>query len=197
MVDLSRRAAVPELLDVGVSQDEAASSLSDLRFVNDWLGNRSRVFDALRPYLPGSDANAPLRLLDVGCGSADLLAWLRTQAPARMMTVGVDNKFMHLTQVPPDIPCVAADARTLPFPSGSFDIVNASLLLHHFDGQEVTAVLREFFRVARRALIVNDLRRAHVPYAFGRLVFPLLFRSRVSVTDGLKIFRWAFSIETV
>jgi hypothetical protein len=32
---------------------------------------------------------------------------------------------------------------------------------------------------------VNDLRRATIPYLFGRAFFPLLFKSRVSVEDGL------------
>ena len=47
--------------------------------------------------------------------------------------------------------------------------------------------------MARRALVVNDLRRSRVPYAFGRAAFPLLFRSHVSVEDGLLSIRRAFT----
>ena len=54
-------------------------------------------------------------------------------------------------------------------------------------------VLRALFALARRALVVNDLRRARVPYVFGRAAFPLLFRSRVSVEDGLLSIRRAFT----
>jgi hypothetical protein len=39
---------------------------------------------------------------------------------------------------------------------------------------------------------VNDLHRARVPYSFGRVAFPLLFRSRVSVEDGLLSIRRGF-----
>ena len=192
MVDLSRRAIEPEQLDEGVSREEAASSLADLRFVNDWLGNRDRVLDAIRLYVRGGD-RPRFRLLDVGCGSADLLVWLRQHTSPPISTVGADLKWLHLTQAPKDIPCVAADARSLPFAPGTFDVVTASLFLHHFDGPDVAAVLRELFRVARRALVVNDLRRAFVPYAFGRLVFPLVFKSPVSVADGLTSIRRAFT----
>lgn len=192
MVDLSRRAIEPEQLDEGVSREETASSLADLRFVNDWLGNRDRVLDAIRPHLHGA-GRAPFRVLDVGCGSADLLVWLREHTSPPIGTVGADIKWLHLTHAPKDIPCVAADARSLPFAEDTFDVVTASLFLHHFDGPEVGAVLRELFRVVRRALIVNDLRRAFVPYAFGRLVFPLVFKSPVSVTDGLISIRRAFT----
>jgi hypothetical protein len=72
-------------------------------------------------------------------------------------------------------------------------VVTASLFLHHFDGPALGPVLRGLFAVARRALVVNDLRRARVPYAFGRIAFPLLLRSPVSVEDGLLSIRRAFT----
>jgi hypothetical protein len=87
---------------------------------------------------------------------------------------------------------VVADVRALPFRAGSFDVVTASLFLHHFDDGELPEVLSRLFALARRALVVNDLHRACVPYAFARCVFPLLLRSPVSVTDGLISIRRAF-----
>jgi hypothetical protein len=48
------------------------------------------------------------------------------------------------------------------------------------------------FRLARRALIVNDLHRARVPLLFARCVFPLALESGVSVEDGVLSIRRAF-----
>ena len=87
---------------------------------------------------------------------------------------------------------MVADVRRLPFPDGAFDVVTASLFLHHFDEEALPAVLAGLHRLARRALVVNDLHRARVPYLFGRVAFPLLFRSRVSVEDGLLSIRRGF-----
>ncbi len=56
----------------------------------------------------------------------------------------------------------------------------------------MASVLAGLFRLARRALVVNDLHRALVPWIFGRTVFPLVFESRVSVEDGLLSIRRAF-----
>lgn len=189
MPDLSRRATEPELLDEGVAEHEAIASLADLRFVNRWLGGRRSLLRATLPYLGGSQPS----LLDVGCGSADLPALLLQAVGPRLLVVGLDRKLMHLRQAPADIRRVVADARRLPFPPRSFDVVTASLFLHHFDGAEVAAVLRTLYGLARRALVVNDLRRARVPYAFGRATFGWLFRSRVSVEDGLLSIRRAFT----
>jgi SAM-dependent methyltransferase len=128
----------------------------------------------------------------VGCGSADLPAWLQRTTPSRIMVVGVDLKLLHLQQAPPGVHRVVADVRQLPFPPLSFDVVTVSLFLHHFDAPEVGGVLRALFSLARRALVVNDLRRARVPLLFGQAVFPFLFRSPVSVADGLVSVRRGF-----
>jgi SAM-dependent methyltransferase len=147
---------------------------------------------AMRPHFEAAARTSLPRFLDVGCGSGDLLAWVRAHC-GPLVPVGVDLKPLHLRQAPAGVYRVAADARTLPFPSNSFDVVTSSLFLHHFNAGEVAAVLRELFRLTRRVLVVNDLRRARVPYAFGRVAFPVIFRSRVSVADGLLSIRRAFT----
>jgi ubiquinone/menaquinone biosynthesis C-methylase UbiE len=190
MIDLRRRARDPELLDAGVEEDEAARSLGDLRWVNRWLGGRRALVAAVLRLLPGPGGRPSL--LDVGCGSADLPALLVASTGGRLLAVGADAKIVHLRQAPPIVRRVVADVRALPFAPSTFDVVTASLFLHHFDDEEVPAVLASLFRLCRRALVVNDLHRARVPYAFARLVFPFVFRSPVSVADGLVSIRRAF-----
>ena len=190
MPDLSRRAVETELLDTGVPEREALRSLADLRLVNRWLGGGHGLLRAVRSLLAG----VPLpRILDVGCGSADLPHLIVKRSAVPVLAVGVDIKLLHLRQVPRGVERVCADVRRLPFSPTSFDVVTASLFLHHFDSKEISAVLRSLFGLARRALVVNDLRRARVPYLFGRAFFPLLFRTSVSVSDGLLSIRRGFT----
>jgi len=185
--DLRARATEPEQLDEGVPEAEAVRSLADLRFVNRWLGNRAGLLRAVRPHLPPGG-----RLLDVGCGSGDVPAFLLERLPGPLLAVGLDVKTLHLRDTPPGVRPVVGDVRRLPFPDRSFDVVTASLFLHHFDATELPALLAGLARLARRALVVNDLHRALVPFLFGRAAFPLLFRSRVSVEDGLVSIRRGF-----
>ena len=189
MIDLRTRAREPEALDLGVPDDEALRSLADLRFVNRWLGNRGRFVRAVLPYLQASPRP---RLLDVGCGSGDVTAVLRRALEGRLAAAAVDIKLLHLEAAPRELLRVVADARRLPFAPNTFDVVTASLFLHHFDQATLPDLLRALYALARRALVVNDLRRARVPYLFGKAVFPLLFKSRVSVEDGLISIRSAF-----
>jgi SAM-dependent methyltransferase len=189
---LARRIDEPELLDMGVPDDEARASLADLRFVNRWLGNRGAFLDAVRPFLQASPRP---RLLDVGCGSADVPAAVVRTLGRPMLAVGLDAKLLHLREAPPGVVPVQAGVDRLPFPPRSFDVVTASLFLHHFGDEALPGLLRGLFALARRALVVNDLRRAWVPYLFGRALFRPLFRSRVSVEDGLISIRRGFTEE--
>jgi len=184
---LEARATERELLDEGVPEAETRRSLGDLRFVNRWLGNRRALLRAAGPHLPPGG-----RLLDVGCGSGDVPAFLHERLPAHPSAFGVDVKLLHVAAVPPSVRPVVGDVRKLPFADGTFDVVTASQFLHHFDAPELPALLAGLHRLARRALVVNDLHRALVPWLFGRVAFPLLFRSRVSVEDGLLSIRRGF-----
>jgi SAM-dependent methyltransferase len=68
-----------------------------------------------------------------------------------------------------EIRVVRADATALPFGRGSFDLVTASMFLHHFDHDGAVELLQSFRRIARRAVVVNDLRRHRLPWAFIKL----------------------------
>ena len=187
MTILRHRATDPESLDLGVPEAEAIKSLRDLRRVNRWLGGRRSLLAAIEPFLSEGGL-----LLDVGCGSADLPAEVVARSGGRVVAVGVDLKLLHLQQAPARVRRAVADVRALPFAPHSFDVVTVSLFLHHFDGPDVAEVLARLFRLARKALVVNDLHRALVPWIFARAVFPFAFESRVSVEDGLLSIRRAF-----
>jgi SAM-dependent methyltransferase len=187
--DLSHRATDPESLDVGVPEPEALASLGDLRFVNRWLGGRETLRSTVQPYLLSSDRP---RLLDVGCGSGDVSSFLARAMPRPVQAVGLDLKMLHVQQAPSEVQPLVGNARALPFRAESFDVVLVSLFLHHFDAADLPSVLRGLYATCRRALVVTDLRRALVPYVFGCVSFRWLFRSRVSVEDGLLSIRRGF-----
>jgi SAM-dependent methyltransferase len=184
---LRHRSTEPEWLDRGVGDEETRRNLADLRTINRWLGARRALLSAVKAHLPSGG-----RLLDVGCASADLPAFLLERLPGPVLAVGLDVRAVHLRDAAPTVKSVVGDLRYPPFADGTFEVVTASLVLHHFDAPRVAALLQGLYRLARRALVVSDLHRAAVPLVFGHLVFPFLFRSRVSVHDGLVSIRRGF-----
>lgn len=182
-----------ELLDAGAGTDEdVLDNLSDLRRVNRYLGGGRAVARALSPLI--EDRSAHHRsLLDVGTGSADIPLGIAQELKSRgveLSLTGLDlsDRILRLLRsrlkINGQISLVRGDALMLPFADSSFDFVTASLFLHHFREDDVVRLLREFGRVARRAVIVNDLVRDLVPYYFTRLAGPLLAKSFLTRNDG-------------
>ena len=77
-----------------------------------------------------------------------------------------------------------SDGRSLDWPDASFDVVHASLLVHHLEPRDAIAFLREAGRVARLGVIVNDLVRARRHYVGARVLVALITRNRYTRHDG-------------
>jgi ubiquinone/menaquinone biosynthesis C-methylase UbiE len=187
------RIYVEELLDAGVGTDaDVAKNLADLRRINRLLGGTRVVLKALEADIDKSHPRS-ISLLDVGTGSADIpasvIAWCKARgASAQVAALDFSERNLRIASarlgVSPEIAFVQADALELPFGDGSFDYLTASLFLHHFRDEEVVRLLADFARVARRAVIVNDLVRNLVPYYFMKITGPLLATSFLTRSDG-------------
>lgn len=148
----------PEILDT-LPFEQARASLSDLTRLNRRWGGHA----TLRKLLRDAEVPAEFSLLDVGAASGDMGRCVRAWYPGAQVT-SLDRIAFHLRASAP--PKVAGDAFRLPFRAGSFDYVFCSLFLHHFTGDEIAELLREFGSIAKRAVLVIDLERHPVAYYF-------------------------------
>jgi len=189
-----KRIYVEEMLDSGIgTDDDVARNLLDLRRINRFLGGTRVVLDALSSSLSGSSPLDTLSLLDVGTGSADIpgavAGWCRARG-VNPLIVALDLSERNLRVsrtrlgISEQVELIQADSLKLPFVARSFDFVTASLFLHHFEDEDVVRLLGDFARVARRAVIVNDLVRNLVPYYFSRVTGPILATSFLTRNDG-------------
>lgn len=128
-------------------------------------------------------------LLDVGTGIGDIPASSARAAHRRsieLRTIGLEiTPSLARAARPACTWCAVGDALRLPFADGSIDIVTCSQVLHHFDGEQAEALLRECTRVSRAGVVIADLRRSWL--AVGGLwlsSFVLRFHP-VSRNDGI------------
>lgn len=196
--------AEPEHMDDPRADPAAlAQALAELARLNRLFGTRRRL-QRLARALPPRPA-PPYRLLDVATGGADvpraLLAWgARHGRP--FVAVGVDRHLGALAiaqrATPPTSPLafVAADARTLPWPDRTFDLVLCTTALHHFEADDARTVLQELYRVCRGRLVVEDLRRHPVALAVAHVLARTLWRRRpLPRHDGPVSVRRAFTAQ--
>lgn len=201
---MRRSVDVEELLD-GPLDDPAAlrGNLRDLERVNRWLGGAglsARAIDAL------AGDREPLTVLDVGTGAADIPVALLARAAGagrRLRVTGIDNRPEVLVAavarqprlgMTPQLELHVGDGRALPFPDRSFDIAHASLLLHHLEPTAAVALLREMSRVARRGIVVNDLRRSRVAWLAAWLLSHVATRNRYTRHDAPLSVRRAYTV---
>jgi ubiquinone/menaquinone biosynthesis C-methylase UbiE len=93
----------------------------------------------------------------------------------------------------PSIELIRSDARRLPWPDGHFDVALCSLALHHFGWDDAVKVLAEMWRVARRAIVVVDLRRSLLVWLATWLVTRAVAPNHVTRHDGPLSVRRAYS----
>ncbi len=172
--------------DRAVDPGVVRRSLADIVRSNQLFGGTSAAMAELRPLLRESRT---LTLLDVGSGAGDIAATARevaarTQVTLSSFAIDASECLAPVSRRRGNL-VVCGDARSLPFPDRSIDVVLCSQTLHHFPDDEAIRVILELDRVARKRVIVSDLRRSWLAAAgIWMASYPLRFHP-VSRHDGV------------
>ncbi|MGH7549362.1 MAG: methyltransferase domain-containing protein [Gemmatimonadota bacterium] len=203
MPRLARRG--PELvewMDAGLGTEaEVAGAYRELERVNLRLGGYRATVGPLRELL-GREAEADLSILDVAGGDGrsavqlvERLASPRARVTAWVLDMGPLSTALAARRVSAGgrIMAVRGDARQLPFPDRSVDVVHSAAFLHHLGVDDACDVLVEMCRVSRRFVLVNDLVRSWIAAGSIWVLTRLLSENRLIRHDGplsvLKAFR--------
>jgi 2-polyprenyl-3-methyl-5-hydroxy-6-metoxy-1,4-benzoquinol methylase len=187
------RSTAKEMMDAPDNPRELLEDdLRNLRIINRYLGNHRSVLQGVKRIVEEQKLSH-FSLLDVGTGSADIpvmiACWARRKNLAAEL-VAVDAEPVTLraavdqTAGHREIALVQGDGRALPFHSGSFDFVLSSQMLHHFSEEGIIHLLRDWSRVARRAIIVSDLIRHPVAYYGIGLLTRVFTRNVMTRSDA-------------
>ncbi len=152
-------------------------NLRELVTINRLLGGHRILLDRLGELMQPDER---FTFLDIGAASGDMAAVAGPRFPG-MIPINLDRRALHLEQA---AAAVCGDAFRLPFADRSVDVTHCSLFLHHFTNDQVVALLKEMHRVARRAVIVQDLERNPLPYYFLPATRWLFRWSELVLHDG-------------
>ncbi len=190
---LPRLEGAVELLDrPGNCSEEIRGSLRDLERLNRHFGGVRTVLLHLGRMVC-ERAQTPLTILDIATGAADIPRAICHWARERNLAVTVEavdwnDKVLaaatEWSEGHPEIRLRQAEAPPLPYPDQSFDYVISSLFFHHLSEAQGIFLLREMGRVARRGLIVNDLRRSRLARLLTAITTRVLSTNRLTRHDG-------------
>ncbi len=196
----------PELMDdPALDPAQHRTALRALARINVLSGVKAQLWRAIAGEL-GSGAST-ITLVDIATGSGDVAVGV-AQCAARA-GVRVDLRLCDIS----DVALQAATQRAtgagvaatpmqadvvrdgLPLADASVDVAMSSLFLHHLEDDAVVRVLSEMRRVARRAVVISDLRRSRRGEAAAFVVSRLITRSRIVHVDAVRSVQGAFTIE--
>jgi ubiquinone/menaquinone biosynthesis C-methylase UbiE len=204
------RIVIPELLDTDAgTPHEIEGSLADLRSFNRYLGGVSTMTGLVREVAACNHLQS-VSCLDVGGGNGELMgltAYSLAKSGIQLQPVLLDRAATHMatpsgTKNPgtPNTngryPAVAGEATNLPLKDNSFDVVGCCLFLHHLEPSQVVLFVNEALRVARHAVLINDLIRhpLHLGLAYaGRAIY----RSRLTRHDAVASVKRAYTVEEI
>jgi ubiquinone/menaquinone biosynthesis C-methylase UbiE len=206
-----KRISTPEYLGAngGFTAAEVDASLADLRMFNRWFGG-TRVMRRTMQRVARQAGCRKLRWLDVAGASGDVarsLAQSFGKDGIELQTTVLDRALEHLRanrETPPlgqtkangwGTQAIQGDALALPFADESFDVVGTSLLIHDLEPAEVQKFMREAMRVARVAVVINELRRSRTHLVLAYAGMPLY--SRITRHDAIASVKKAYTASEI
>ena len=198
--DLTVRLRQAELMDdPDLHPDRHARALRALARVNRVSLTGRRAWREVREL--HARLQRPVRLLDVACGGGDVLrdvgrAARRAGVPVELHGCDVSPRALELARAGPSDPPLELfrlDATSDELPAG-FDLLTCSLFLHHLERHVAVRLLRRLADACAHRILIQDLRRTALGYAFAWVGLHTLTRSEVARVDGLRSVRAAFSV---
>jgi 2-polyprenyl-3-methyl-5-hydroxy-6-metoxy-1,4-benzoquinol methylase len=198
MTSLSITPNGAELLDDPHADPAAVEeSLRNIARANRWFGGAAAVRFGLARTLGNVPAGSTLSLLDLGTGLGDLpgvaVRWGAARR-IRIVPVGLElNRVAARLAGNAGLPTAVACAGAPPVRAKSVDVVLVSQVAHHLAAESVVRLLRTCDRLARRAVIVADLRRGPLAAPAFWCGAQVLSFDPVTVADGMTSLRRGFN----
>lgn len=199
-----RRTHSAELMDAAdLDEAEHRLALAGLRRINTVSAIDRQLWSRLATEAVG---RGPLTMVDVGSGLGDVplaIAQRAMRFGAKLSVIAIDlspraaelareravRAGVEWTPVIHDV-----TRGPLPLADHSVDVAMCTLLLHHLTEGDATAVLGELGRVARRRVLVSDLRRGRLGLFAAHVAGCTITRSRVVRVDAVRSVHNAFTM---
>jgi ubiquinone/menaquinone biosynthesis C-methylase UbiE len=193
------RVVESEWLDTDLgTPEEIDDALRGISLANRRFGGVGLHARLLQRALARVFQETPAHILEVASGRADVLQEALLRLGCAVDVTLLDRSADHLPDPRawsaqlrrPHV--LAGDALDLPFPDSSVDIVSSCLFLHHLEPPQIMRYLAEAQRVARVAVVINDLERSALHYRLAQLN-RIIDPSRISRHDGPVSVRRAYT----
>ncbi len=162
-----------------------------------YRGMREILFRLLQPHLQGRTIS---RALEAGCGTGYLSHLLQTEHNLPVVPLDYSRDGLHYARALGVRDPVQGDTRSLPFPTGVFDLVLSIDVIAHLPRGEEFAAASELVRVTKpggllvvRTSALDILRSRHGEFAHERQRFTRRRFTGLFSAAGLRILRCTYA----
>lgn len=184
--------------DLQIQGPELARTLFEIERINQSVRAYGPSIEGVQALLPPGCRS--FTMLDVGIGGGDMSRRVVDAAQAQGVhaeVLGIDlaQTTVHFgRQRCAGYPSIQIEQRDLFEMStdAPFDVVHAAQVLHHFPQAEAVRALRQMLALSRYGVVVNDLHRHPVPWAFIKGATAALSNNRLIRNDAALSVRRGF-----
>ena len=193
-ISTKNRTDKEELMDdFSIGGDLLRDTLDKLENINRWLGGNLVTVNSLKKVLKNHPKEEELTIVDIGCGHGDILrdvAKFGRKNGYKMTLLGIDANptaieyANELSTAFDELSFRTEDIFSDEFKSRQFDVVLATLFLHHFKEEQLISFLENTLHQTKIAIVVNDLHRHKLAY-YLFLLLSLFIKNKMIIEDGL------------
>jgi SAM-dependent methyltransferase len=187
-----------ELLDDPAADPRTvAASLRDIAVANRWLGGTWAALHGIARVLHGVPRGSRVTLLDIGTGHGDVpraaVRWGRRRG-IEIVPLGLElSTVAAALAIRAGVPTAVANVAAPPIGERSVDVVLLSQVAHHFSHESLGGLARSCDGLARRGVVIADLRRSRVAAIGFRIGARCLGFDPVTRLDGVTSIRRGFA----
>jgi 2-polyprenyl-3-methyl-5-hydroxy-6-metoxy-1,4-benzoquinol methylase len=193
-ISTKQRTDKEELMDdFSIGGDLLRDTLDKLENINRWLGGNKVTINGLKSILKNHSKEQEITIVDIGCGHGDILrdvAKLGRKHNYKFKLIGIDanpTAIKYADELSLDYPELSFETQDIfsdEFKNRKFDVVLATLFLHHFKEPELVSFLNNTVKQTKIGIVINDLHRHKLAYYLFMLL-SIFISNKMIIEDGL------------
>jgi 2-polyprenyl-3-methyl-5-hydroxy-6-metoxy-1,4-benzoquinol methylase len=193
-ISTKQRTDKEELMDdFSIGGDLLKDTLDKLENINRWLGGNKVTVNGLKGVLLNHPKEQEITIVDIGCGHGDILrdvAKFGRKNRYNFKLIGIDanpTAIVYANELSTDFPELSFETQDIfsaEFKNRKFDVVLATLFLHHFKEPELVSFLKNMLKQTKIGIVVNDLHRNKLAY-YLFLLLSIFISNKMIIEDGL------------
>ena len=175
----------------GIPDQVLYKNLGELDLMNRTIGGHAISLEGIKRLM--TDRQKDYHIVDLGCGSGDVLRYIARWARAnqyRVKLTGVDlnaDAIKYLFEKSKDYPEISGNTANYEdylAATDDIDIVHCGLFCHHLDDTKLVQLFLNLKKSSCQGIVINDLQRNPLAYYSVWFLTRLLNGSALSKHDG-------------